>query len=118
MPSNVDSLVSLLVVAFVLLFLAPVLVMLLFTPVMGMGWWAGGPIGPTAPADGFGGSPPALTLSFWAGGIALALGLGYLGYRAVTESGADPALGELKKAYDRGDLTREEYEERLEGLQR
>lgn len=47
----------------------------------------------------------------------LVLLIGWLAYRFLsTESGEDPAVGELRDAYARGDLTTEEFEERLERL--
>ena len=43
--------------------------------------------------------------------------LGWLGYRLLTgERGRDPAVGELREAYARGELSTEEFEERLERL--
>jgi putative membrane protein len=76
--------------------------------------------------------------SMWSGGLAfplwaflisvlgqlvflavIALGA-YLLYKRVTsgDEGADPALGELRRAYARGDLTDEEFERRRERLER
>ncbi|MFC4549852.1 MULTISPECIES: SHOCT domain-containing protein [Halorussus] len=118
MASNVDSLVRLLVVAFVLLLLAPLLMMLFLMPVMGVGWWMFGPMGPNGSPNGFGGVGPVWVLGFWVAGLALAVGIGYLGYRAVSESRTDPAIRELREAYARGDLSQEEYEERREALRR
>ena len=51
--------------------------------------------------------------------LAVLAGGAYLVYRAVAdESGSDPALDELRRAYARGDLTDEEYENRRERLER
>ncbi|MFT4947372.1 MAG: putative membrane protein [Natronomonas sp.] len=51
--------------------------------------------------------------------LALLVGAGYLGYRALTDPGAsrDPALEELRSAYARGELDDEEYERRRERLE-
>lgn len=52
-------------------------------------------------------------------GLAIVAGLGYLLYR-VNRSDAeepDPALEELRTAYARGDLSYEEFEDRLEQLE-
>lgn len=49
--------------------------------------------------------------------FALLLLLGWLGYRTFAgEPAEDGALQELREAYARGDLTTEEFEERLERL--
>ena len=52
--------------------------------------------------------------------LLVVVGVGYLLYRALTESGdgADEAMGELRLAYARGDLSDEEYERRRETLER
>ena len=51
--------------------------------------------------------------------LAVIVGAIYLGYRAVTgQAGStDPAIEELRVAYARGDLSDEEYEQRLERLE-
>jgi putative membrane protein len=47
----------------------------------------------------------------------LLLLIGWVAYRFLSdENGEDPAVGELREAYARGDLTSEEFEERLERL--
>lgn len=49
--------------------------------------------------------------------LAVLLLLGWLGYRLLAgEQGDDAAVRELREAYARGDLTTEEFEERLERL--
>jgi putative membrane protein len=49
--------------------------------------------------------------------LLLLAGLVYLVYRLLTdEGGEDAAIDELRTAYARGDLTDEEYEDRLERL--
>jgi len=52
--------------------------------------------------------------------IAAIVGVGYLIYRAMTDSdgSTDQALEELRLAYARGDLTDEEYEQRKNALER
>jgi len=52
--------------------------------------------------------------------VAAIIGGGYLLYRAVTGSsdGSDGALEELRRAYARGELSDEEYEQRRETLER
>jgi putative membrane protein len=51
--------------------------------------------------------------------LLVVVGVGYLLYRALTESGdgADEAMDELRLAYARGDLNDEEYERRRERLE-
>jgi putative membrane protein len=49
--------------------------------------------------------------------LAVLVGLGYLGYRALTrDGGRDPALEELRSAYARGDIDDDEFERRRERL--
>lgn len=50
--------------------------------------------------------------------LAVLVGGGYLGYRALTREGEDDALAELRLAYARGDLDDDEYERRREVLER
>ncbi|MFC7154059.1 SHOCT domain-containing protein [Halomarina halobia] len=47
--------------------------------------------------------------------VLLLVGLGYLFYRTAT-GGGDGAMEELRRAYARGELTDEEYEQRRERL--
>ncbi|MCU4802089.1 SHOCT domain-containing protein [Halobacteria archaeon HArc-gm2] len=51
--------------------------------------------------------------------LAVLVGVGYLGYRALTgwDASTDPALDELRAAYARGELSDEEYERRRERLE-
>ncbi|WP_123538584.1 SHOCT domain-containing protein [Halosimplex salinum] len=51
--------------------------------------------------------------------LALLVGLGYLGYKAMTSTSGstDPALEELRSAYARGELDDEEFERRRERLE-
>jgi putative membrane protein len=50
--------------------------------------------------------------------LAVVVGVGYLGYRALTSAGetTDPAIEELRSAYARGDIDDEEFERRRERL--
>ncbi|WP_135825155.1 SHOCT domain-containing protein [Halorussus ruber] len=108
----------LLVVALALLLLLPVVTMLFAWPMMGMGWWMHGPVeGRPAGPGGFGGAAPTWMLGFWLVGLLLLVGVGYLLYRSVSGGTDDPALEELRRAYARGELTDEEYEERRERLE-
>jgi len=110
----------------VLLLLAAVILLPLLTmgmgggmmggPMMGGGMWGGGMWD--------GGTAPGWWLLVGLLGRVLTLlvvvGVGYLLYRAVTESGseADDAMAELRLAYARGDLSDEEYEQRRQMLER
>lgn len=51
--------------------------------------------------------------------LALLVGAGYLGYRALTarSESTDPALEELRSAYARGELDDEEFERRRDRLE-
>ncbi|AXG08118.1 SHOCT domain-containing protein [Haloplanus rubicundus] len=52
--------------------------------------------------------------------LLVVVGVGYLIYRALTESdeGIDEAMDELRLAYARGDIDDEEYERRRKTLER
>ena len=91
--------------------LAPLFVMGLAMPMMGfgMGGW-NGTGGATWP-----------WLFAWLVHLALFLGVGYVLYRAfrgATGRQPDPALEELRRAYARGDVSSEEFEERRQRLER
>jgi putative membrane protein len=106
------------IVAIALLLLLPLLTMLFAWPLMGMGWWMHGPVatdGQVGPG-GFGGTTPTWLFGFWIVGLLVVVGAGYLLYRGVSNSGHDPALEELRRAYARGDLSDEEFEERRQRL--
>ena len=106
----------LVLVALAVLLLLPVVTMLFAWPLMGMGWWMHEPVGPTGPG-GFGGSAtPTWMLGFWVVGLVILVGGGYLLYRAMSNSSSDPALEELRRAYARGDLSDDEFEERRQRL--
>lgn len=108
------------IVAVALLLLLPVVTMLFAWPLMGMGWWMHGPaadgqVGPGGPGSS-GGATPAWMFGFWIVGLLAVVGVGYLLYRSVSDRGTDPALEELRRAYARGDLSEEEFEERRRRL--
>lgn len=104
-----------LLIAAAVLLLAPLLLMVFMMPMIGMMWWAGETFG-----TGMGLSP------VWGIGMMLVfllvvLGVGYLLYRALTQGSLtadDPALEELRLTYARGELSREEFEQRREDLRR
>jgi len=114
-PTSNDTL-RLVLIVLAIIVLAPMLMMVLVFPMMGM--WGGGMMGGYGGMGGFGVSP------IW--GIAMSLvwlvvlvGGGYLVYRWATgtgSAGTDPALEELRLAYARGDVTEEEYEARRSRL--
>ena len=92
------------------------IMMAMVMPMMGMmgWWWDGGMMNGFSPLWGIG------MLLVW---LVVLLAIGYAIYRVLVgqvapESGADPALEELRLAYARGDLTDEEFEERRQKLQR
>lgn len=51
--------------------------------------------------------------------LALLVGAGYLGYRALTrrDTSSDPAIEELRVAYARGDIDDDEFDRRRERLE-
>ncbi|QLG28014.1 SHOCT domain-containing protein [Halorarum halophilum] len=103
-----ESIVRIVLVVLAVLLLAPLLLMAVAMPMMGMmGWGWGGLPGGLSPLWGVG------MLLLW---LVVLLGVGVALYRAFASRGGtgrpDPALEELRTAYARGDLTDEEYEER------
>lgn len=93
----------------------------------GGGMMAGGPMGGHGPMVGDGGMWASgmtdgaagwwLPVAFGTRLVVLAVIVGaiYLAYRRVTGTeDTDPAMGELRRAYARGDLTEEEFDERRE----
>lgn len=103
MTTDTD-LVRLAVVVLVLLFLAPMLLMIVAMPMMGHMW------GGTA-------TPVGWLFSALVGLLVVA-GVAYLLYRLVGTDRQDPALEELRLAYARGELSDEEFETRRERLSR
>ena len=115
--STEDSLIRTILIVIAVLLLLPFLMMVLMLPLMGLwGWghmWDGGMW------NGAGGTWMWLLSSLVP--LLLILGIGYLLYSAISQSGdrrTDPALEELKLAYARGDLSDEEFEKRRERLER
>lgn len=111
-----DTLLKTLIVIVAVALLAPILVLAVMIPVMGMwgrGWHVGdagmGPMGAWWP-----------WLLMMVPLLLVVLVLGYLLYRGFQDGdgGTDPALEELRVAYARGDLSDEEFEERRDRLQR
>lgn len=103
---------TLLIIAIVLL-LFPLLMMMLFIPLMGMGGW--GQMGHWTNTGGMGWLGPAI----WFGVLLLVLGSSYLAYKAISQTSgqaSDAALEELRVAYARGNLSDEEFEQRREQL--
>lgn len=109
-PAGERTLVRLVLLVLAVVVLAPLLVMSLAMPMMGMmGWWwhDGGTFG-VAPWWG-------LVMAF--GWLAVLLIVGYVVYRGLVggtrpAESTDPALEALRLAHARGDLTNEEFEER------
>ena len=115
--STEDSLVRTILIIIAVLLLLPFLMMVLALPAMGLwGWghmWDGGMW------TGTGGTWMWLLTSLVP--LLLIIGIGYLLYSAIRQSGdrrTDPALEELKIAYARGELSDEEFEKRRERLER
>ncbi|MFC7078936.1 SHOCT domain-containing protein [Halorussus caseinilyticus] len=104
------------IVAVALLLLLPVVMMLFAWPLMGMGWWMHGPVDGQVGPGGFGGGTPTWMFGFWIVGLLVFVGVGYLLVRSVSNGESDPALEELRRAYARGDLSDEEFEERRQRL--
>lgn len=98
----------------VVVLLAPILVMGVMMLMMGlMGGWAGGTTGSVV------GMSPLLGVGMMLLFLLVLLGAGSLVYRALTRGSSavdDPALEELRFAYARGELSREEFEQRQEHL--
>jgi len=121
-PRSRDGTLRLVVIALAVVVGAPLLMMVVAFPLMGMyGGMMGGYGGYGGMMDGYGGygySP------LWGLGMMLVLllvlvGLAYFAYRALSDDGTattDAALDELRRAYARGELSHEEYETRLENL--
>ncbi|WP_126664287.1 SHOCT domain-containing protein [Haloterrigena salifodinae] len=112
-----ESLIRTLLIVIAAILLIPALMMALVMPMMGV--WGGGHMWNGGMWGGTGATWMWLLMSIVP--LLVILGLGYLLYSAVRQSGSrrtDPALEELRTAYARGDLTDEEFEERRERLRR
>ncbi|WP_276252377.1 SHOCT domain-containing protein [Haloarcula rara] len=111
-----DGLLRAVLLVLAVIVLLPVLTMALAMPMMGMmgWWWNGGMASGFSPLWGIG------MMLVW---VLVLGGIGYLLYRAfagrtTSSTRTDPALRELRVAYARGDLTKEEFEERRSKLSR
>ncbi|WP_247729800.1 SHOCT domain-containing protein [Halovivax limisalsi] len=103
-----------------------IIVVLFILPAFAMGF---GMMGPTMGGDwghpmwGAGDVVPGWMFVVWAVMqllfLALLVGAGYLGYRALRSrsKSTDPALEELRSAYARGEIDDEEFERRRERLE-
>jgi putative membrane protein len=107
-----DDTLRIVLIVVAVIVLAPMLMMGLAFPMMGV--W-GGMMGGYG---GFGVSPiwGVVMMLVW---LVILVGGGYLVYRWATgagSAGTDPALEELRLAYARGDISEEEYEQRRSRL--
>jgi putative membrane protein len=112
--TTTDTLVRTLLVLVIAVLLIPILMMILFVPLMGMAGW--GHMGQWTETGGMG----WIGIIMWLGFLFLILGGGYLVYRTIVRSNTqapDAALEELRIAYARGDLSDEEFEQRRDRLQ-
>ena len=113
-PAPADgSILRALLLVLLLIVAIPVIMMIVMMPLMG-GWGVGHMNGWMW--DGTGSS--WAWMAMWLVMLGLLVGGGYVIYRSLSsiQQTADPALQELRSAYARGDLSDEEYEQRLERL--
>lgn len=103
--TTTDSLVRAVLLIVVLLLAVPLVMMAAMIPFMASGAGAMGIMG------AWGWIGPLIAL------VVLAAG-GYLLYGAVSGSGNDAAVEELRRTYARGEIDTDEFEERRERLQR
>lgn len=96
------------IIALVLIVLTPLLLMMIMMPMM-MGGMAGNGTMTMSPMWG---------LIMMLGGFFILLATGYVLYRALhgAVKNTDPAIEELRMAYARGDITKEEFEQRKNNL--
>lgn len=105
-----SELVRLVIIGLVIVLLTPLLMMMFMMPMMPM---MGGMVG-----DGTMTMSPMWSLIMMLGGFIVLLVFGYVLYRAFrgSVSNTDPAIEELRMAYARGDITKEEFEQRKDDL--
>ncbi|WIV66784.1 SHOCT domain-containing protein [Natrialbaceae archaeon AArc-T1-2] len=110
--SESDDLVRLVVLVIAILLLAPIVMMLFMTPMMG----AHGPWVDATNGVGWGWG----WLFAWLVPLLVVVAIGYLVYRVIAspDSRDDAAMEELRIAYARGEISEEEFEERRRRLQR
>lgn len=96
------------IIALVIIVLTPLLLMMTMMPMM-MGGMAG---------NGTMTMSPMWSLIMMLGGFFVLLAIGYILYRALRGAvkDTDPAIEELRMAYARGDITKEEFEQRMNDL--
>ena len=114
--TSTDTLLKLLLIAVIAVVVLPLVMMLVMMPAMGM--WGGGYMWNGGMVDGTGAT--WMWGLMWLVPLIIVVGLGYLLYRVLRSSDqgeSDPALGELRAAYARGDLSDDEYERRRERLE-
>lgn len=104
---------AVLILVLALLFV-PALLVLLVMPVVGVGMMGWGMDGSVV--------SPVLAVVSGLVPLVLLVAVGYLAYRVFAgrgrPGGRDPAIEELRMAFARGDLSREEFEERRDLLER
>lgn len=107
--SSEHDLVRLVVAIVAIVLLLPLFLIAFTVPFVGM--WTGRHMGDGA-------TVPGIWLLMWVLSLAILIVAGYLLYRLFSSSGrtSDPAFDELRRAYARGELTDEEFEQRRERL--
>ncbi|OIB57887.1 SHOCT domain-containing protein [Natrialba sp. SSL1] len=113
-----DSLIRTVVIVIAAIVLLPVLMMAFTMPMMGFWGGGGGYMWDGGMWDGTGATWMWLLMSVVP--LLVFLGLGYLLYSAVRQSGGeqkDAAVEELRIAYARGEISEEEFEKRRKRLQ-
>lgn len=108
-----DSALRLVLIVIALVLLAPLLMMVVAVPMMGV--WGTGMMG----QYGDFGVSPLWSLGMMLVWLVVLVGGGVLGYRWLARSGdstREPAIEELRLAYARGEITDEEFEKRYRRL--